>query len=739
MMETTTSSHPSDSDSAAFDRLHPSVRRWIWEQQWTELRDIQEAAIPILLDGDRDLLISAATAGGKTEAAFLPIVSAIAEDEESGIQALYVSPLKALINDQFRRLERLCEITEIPVTPWHGDVSAAVKRRVRERPAGIVLITPESLEALFVRRGADMPRLFAALRYVVIDELHAFIGTERGVQMQSLLARLEVALDRRVVRVGLSATLGDLGLAAECLRPGAGGAVVRLESKADNRELRVQVRGYISRIPFQNEGNEPASARHDIAAHMFSKLRGSHNLIFTGSRQYVELYADALRSLCEGQCLPNEFFPHHGSLSKDLRETVETRLKDGAMPTSVVCTTTLELGIDIGDVESVAQIGAPRSIAALRQRLGRSGRRPGKPAVLRLYIEEPELTARSHPLDMLRLKTVQTVAALRLLIDGWCEPPTPLALHLSTLAHQVLSVIAQHGGIKAAHAYAILCQAGPFRKVNKSLFADLLRSLGCPERGLIEQSPDGLLMLGKAGERLVEHYSFYSVFETPEEFRVMSGSRQLGVLPVDSPLAPEMMIIFAGRRWVVLAVHAADKVLEVAPAPGGIPPHFAGGEAGLLHDRLVAEIFQVYASSDVPPFLDANGRALLAEGRAAWRDWALDRVRMIPHGNSTLLFPWVGTIKRDSLALALRARGFKAAAWDVVIEVTASPESIRSALQDLARMSPPNPIALARAVETKQVEKYDCYLDEPLLCMAWAANRIDADAVPQIAGGIFSE
>jgi len=339
---------------------------------------------------------------------------------------------------------------------------------------------------------------------------------------------------------------------------------------------------------------------------------------------------------------------------------------------------------------------------------------------------------------MLRLETVQAVAALRLLIDGWCEPPTPLALHLSTLAHQVLAVIAQHGGIKAAHAFATLCQAGPFRKVDKSLFADLLRSLGKPEHGLIEQSPDGLLMLGEAGERLVEHYSFYSVFETPEEFRVMSGGRQLGVLPVDSPLSAEMMIVFAGRRGVVLAVHAADKILEVAPAPGGVPPRFAGGEAGPLHDRMVAEIFQVYAGSDVPPFLDANGRALLAEGREAWRRMDLDHERMVSHGNSTLLFPWVGTIKRDSLVLALRARGFKAAAWDVVIEVTASPESIRDALQDLARMPPPNPIALARAVETKQVEKYDCYLDEPLLCMAWAANRIDADAVPRIAARIIA-
>lgn len=728
-----TNSPPSSSDSASFDLLHASVRRWIWQRQWKELRDIQDNSIPVLLAGDRDVLISAATAGGKTEAAFLPIVSAIAEDEEPGFKALYIGPLKALINDQFHRLESLCEMAEVPVFRWHGDISASTKKKARERPAGIVLITPESLEALFVRRGAEITRLFASLRYVVIDELHAFIGSERGVQMQSLLARLEVAVDRRVVRVGLSATLGDLSLAAECLRPGGGGAVVRLDSKEDSRELRVQVRGYLTKASGQGEEKERPSARHDIAAHLFAKLRGSHNLIFAGARRDVELYADTLRSLCEDQRLPNEFLPHHGNLSKDLRETVEARLKDGSMPTSAVCTTTLELGIDIGDVESVAQIGAPRSIAALRQRLGRSGRRAGKPAVLRIYVEEPELTARSHVLDTLRLETVQAAAAVRLLVNGWCEPPLPLALHLSTLAHQVLALIAQHGGVKAGSAFATLCQAGPFRKVDKATFVDLLRSLGSPEHGLIEQSPDGLLMLAGNGERMVEHYGFYAVFETPEEYRVMSGGRQLGVLPVDSPLAPEMMIVFAGRRWVVLSVSATDKVLEVAPAPGGIPPNFTGGNVGPLHDRLVAECLAVYAGADVPAYLDANGRELLVEGRAAWQRLGLDSNRITSSGKSTLLFPWVGTTKRDSLFLALRAYGLKAEVSDIAIQVWAEQQEVIEVLRRLASSPPPDPIILARAVDNKLAEKYDDYLGEDLLCRAWAAGRIDADAIPHAA------
>lgn len=733
-----TNSPPSSSESS-FDLLHPAVRRWIWRQGWGELRDVQDAAIPLLLAGDGDALISAATAAGKTEAAFLPIVSAIADDGATGFKVLYLSPLKALINDQFRRLESLCEEAEVPVFRWHGDVAASSKRKAREQPAGIVLITPESLEALFIRRGTDIARLFAGLRYVVIDELHAFIGAERGVQMQSLLARLEVVLGRSVARVGLSATLGDLGLAAECLRPGAGSAVKLLASTADGRELRVQVRGYVTRREAGSGDKEPPSARHDIAAHLFDKLRGSHNLIFAGSRQYVELYADTLRELCEGKGLPNEFFPHHGSLSRELRETVEARLKDGSVPTNAVCTTTLELGIDIGDVESVAQIGAPRSIAALRQRLGRSGRRAGKPAILRIYVEEKEVTARGHPLDTLRLETAQSVAAIRLLVEGWCEPPVPLSLHLSTLAHQVLALIAQYGGIKPARAFTLLCQSGPFRKVTPAVFADLLRSLGNTENRLIEQAPDGTLMLGEVGERVVEHYGFYSVFETPEEFRVISGGRQLGMLPVDSPLAPEMMIVFAGRRWIVVAVHTAEKVLEVAPAPGGIPPKFGGGEAGEMHDRLAAEILSVYRGTDVPPFLDASGKELLAEGREAWRRLGLDHSRILAHGNDVLLFPWAGSRRRNSLFLALLSLGLNASIFDLAIEVTADRSAVEAALSHLALHPPPDPKCLARAVKTKQVDKYDPYLDEELLCLTWAAARIDAEAVPGLAAELLNQ
>ena len=208
-------------DSRSFDLLDERIRRWIWREGWTELRDAQERAVPALIDADRDVIIAAATAAGKTEAAFLPILSNLLRDDPCSGSVLYISPLKALINDQWSRLDNLCDALEIPVTGWHGDVSSGRKQRFVKKPTGVLLITPESLEAMFVTRGASLEATFGALRYVVVDELHAFIGSERGMQLQSLMRRVDRACGRNVPRVGLSATLGDMRLAAEFLRPRA--------------------------------------------------------------------------------------------------------------------------------------------------------------------------------------------------------------------------------------------------------------------------------------------------------------------------------------------------------------------------------------------------------------------------------------------------------------------------------------------------------------------------------------
>ncbi|MCY1000010.1 DEAD/DEAH box helicase [Myxococcus sp. MISCRS1] len=736
------SSHPSSSDpggaaSSAFHRLHPQVRRWVWTQGWKELRGIQEAAIVPILEGTQDVILSASTASGKTEAAFLPICSRLAEDAGGSVRAIYVGPLKALINDQFERLDGLCDGLHIPVHRWHGDVSQGHKARLLQSPAGILLITPESLEALFIRQGSALAGLFSGLEHIVIDELHAFIGTERGCQLQSLLHRVELSLRRTVPRVGLSATLGDMSLAAEFLRPGAGAKVRLCNSDSGGGELLLQLRGYRKRAPdarTPEEDEEPTDGppedEHDVGAHLFKTLRGTHNLVFANSRANVELYADLLRRRCEDARLPNEFFPHHGNLSKELREEAEAALKAKQRPVSLVCTTTLEMGIDVGSVQSIAQVGVPPSVSSLRQRLGRSGRKGG-PSVLRLYLQEAELTSTSPLPDQLRVRLVQSVAMLELLLTNWFEPPASGAFHFSTLVQQLLSLIAQHGGVKAGEAFLALCHEGPFARVSREDFVRFLRGLG--QRELLSQSSDGTLLLGRVGERLVNHYGFYAAFASVEEFRLVAGGRTLGTMPIDQPLFVGTYLIFGGRRWRVLAVRGDEKVVELEPAPAGRVPVFEPTGVGRVHDRVREQMRAIYAGEGLPRYLDARALELLAEARATFQRWRLGERSIVASGMEVHVFPWAGDAVVHTLALALQARGLSVQTLGPVLSVTGQQADVEGALRALVAEGPPRAESLTRHVENMALEKHDGFVPEDLLARDYAARYLDVEGAWRVA------
>ena len=732
-------SHPSSSEpSRGFDLLAEPVRRWIWNKGWQSLRDIQERAIPLLVNGEDDVIIAAATAGGKTEAAFLPLISQVLDRPgDGGFDLLYVGPLRALINDQFDRLGDLCDRAELPVFPWHGDISQGVKARARKSPCGVLLITPESLEALFVLRGLEIPKLFAGTRAVVIDELHALLDNERGIQLRSLLTRLEVALGRRIRRVGLSATLGAMDLVRGYLRPEAPENVVLLKSRSDPQELRVQIRGYLregDRGEDAEEETDGMAAERAVAKHLFSRLRGKSNLIFAGSRGSVEWYADTLRRISERERVPLEFFPHHASLSRDHRHDLERRLK-ADQATTAVCTSTLELGIDIGDIACVAQIGPPFSVASLRQRLGRSGRRANQPAVLRMYAIESDSDAEAHPLDRLHLGLLRSIAMVELLIENWCEPPAPQALHLSTLTHQVLSTIAERNGARADRLYRVLCEQGPFRRVTRRIFVSLLRQLGSESVALIEQNSDGTLLLGRRGEQLVEHYRFYAVFQTPEEYRIVADRKQLGTLPVVMILTVGMTIIFAGRRWRILSIHEDEKLIEVTADRTGRPPLF-GGAGGVVHDRVVEKMMYMLAGTAVPAYLDGAAGSILEHARREFQLLDLSRKPVCEIGvRNWLIATSSGSIKTWTLALVLRAKGYGVDVNDGFLCVRHDSEraSVEGALEAIAASQP---AALEESlVDGKNlvVEKFHPYLDPALLVADAVSSRVNFEALPQLA------
>lgn len=699
----------------------------------------------MIIKADRDVVIASSTASGKTEAAILPIASNIVSEPPAGLGVLYVSPLKALINDQFERLELLFEEMNVPVHRWHGDVSSNRKQSFFENPSGVLLITPESLEAMFVRRGSQIATLFGGLRYVVIDELHAFIGSERGRQLQSLLHRIEVAVGRRISRIALSATLGDMGLGCAFLRTDDADSVNVIVSSATSAEVRLQIRGYRCLAPLQenltsNDEDDQAAGNGlgdsvDIANDLFDKLRGGRHLVFANRRSDVELYAHRLaeRSALEG--LPNEFYPHHGSLDKSLREDAESALKAASRPATVVATTTLELGIDVGSVETITQIGPPPSVASMRQRLGRSGRR-GEPSIMRIYVQEKEITANTAPHEQLRIDLVQSIAMVNLLVEKWYEPPVHGALHLSTLVQQTLSAISQLGGSSAAQLWRTLCQQGPFRGVTVNLYADFLRCLGVHD--LIMQTHDHQIVLGLAGERMVNHYEFYTAFATPDEYRLVAGTRALGTMPITQPVIEGMHMIFAGRRWSIVTVDVEHRLIELKPARSGRAPMF-GGAGALIHDRVREEMYNIYQSDVQLPFLSKMAKDLLEEGKRAFSRYELSRSRILSRGKDIILFPWIGDRSMSTLIVQLNAVGLRAASEGVAIVVTDSSErEVRHHLQTLVSKGPISPVSLAATIPNKLNQKNHVWLNEYLLNLDYASSELDTQGAYQAVSKLLS-
>lgn len=739
-------SRPSGSDefTEAFDRLHPDIRRWIYQKGWTELREVQARSIDVILGTKSDAVIAAATAAGKTEAAFLPVLTEICEDHAPGFRVLYVGPLRALINDQFFRLEELCEALKIPVAKWHGDVSDAMRRRARERPEGILLITPESLEAIFVLRPEYIKRMFERLSFILVDELHVFLSSDRGVHLASLLKRLEYRLQNRPRRIGLSATIGDLKLAASWLRPDDPSSVELVEVASGRGELKLQVRGITAPlvrvgITGQIAGASEDAALRQVADHLLEVMRANGNhLIFTKRRREVETLSDMLRTACESSGFPNEFFPHHGNLSRDARETLEARLKEGTLPTTAVTTATLELGIDIGSVETVAQLGAPRSTSALRQRLGRSGRRAGKPAVLRIYTVEQEMEARSSLLDRLRLETVQSIATVQLLLARWIEPPSPLTLHLSTMLHQVMASIVEYGGATASRLFQVLGGPGPFAAVDASVFEKLLRDMASAIPPLLEQASDGTLMLGPLGEAITDKYDFYAVFKTPEEFKIVADGRTLGTVSINNSFGPDDYIIFSGLRWRVLDVDDRGRVVRVEAAPAGRVPKFEGTEPGPIHDRVVATMKEVFIGSDTPIYLDKPAAMHLEEARRAFRDAELSIRQVALDDDQLILFPWCGTSALNALRFALRRGGIKVTPMSIALGVPRNEiDQLLNVLKSLVNGPLVDASELADFDENLERSKYDQYISRDLLRQAAAADRLDVSSMSSHCRGLL--
>jgi ATP-dependent Lhr-like helicase len=726
---------------SAFQRLHPKLQEALYRMQWTKLRPIQVDAIHEVFDGDGDLIIAARTAAGKTEAAFLPILSRLLAEPATGVRAIYVGPLKALINDQFSRLEVLCQEAEIPVHKWHGDVAATPKRRLLEQPSGVLLITPESIESLFVNHPHRLAGVFSRLTYVVIDELHSFIGTERGAHLRSLISRLASKSREPVRQVGLSATFGtDIAGVCRWLRPTAPDGVKIIEDP-EKKAIHLKILGFLRppRPRTQSAGTKAADLPlGDLERDVYDSFHGKTALIFANSKGYIEALADFSRRESERRGAPDLFRVHHGSLSKGEREQTEDDLKS-ARPTATFCSSTLEMGIDVGNVKLVGQVGPTWSVSSLAQRLGRSGRKEGEPSVIRIYIDEDEPEQHTSLFNRLYQDLLQAAAMTELLLEKWCEPPQTDRLHLSTLVQQVLSLITEKGGAKADELYGRLVTDGGFPHVDQATFIQVLRSMGASD--LIEQSPEGLLITGMLGEKIVRGHDFYVAFLVHEEYRVSDGGHHIGNVTADPTFEPDGYLILAGRRWKILDIDHERRTISVKPSPGGRVPRFEGDRWIDIHPRVRLAMKLLLSRTDLPVFLDMTARELLVQARSAARDSGLLLSPFLQDGPDAIWFTWTGSrIQRTLHGLGEHFGQVKVHDEHIALvfaktTVAQVQEVYRGFLEHC-----PDAISIAQKFEGRAHEKYERYLSDDLTACIFARERVDVEgAVEKIRADVGIE
>lgn len=722
---------------SAFEMLDRRVQRKLYAMKWPSLRPIQVDAIKAYLGSAKHLMLMAETATGKTEAAFLPALSAIADEPFGSVRALYVGPLKALINDQFARVEELCTHLDMPVHRWHGDVTAAKKDALVKRPGGILLITPESLESLLVNRTAHLPDLFGGLRAIVIDELHAFLDGERGLHLASLLRRIARyhSPDVPVTRlIGLSATIGDRSIGQRYLSPDDPEAVEVIADDGDGAEIRMRVHGYNGHSLIKEAGVDPndeditpetfvdAAIADDLVEH----CRGHSNLVFANAKGDIEIMADSANEGCRLAGLSESFLVHHGSLSKEVREDTEERMKSDR-PYTAICSSTLEMGIDIGSVRLVGQIGAPWSVASLKQRMGRSGRKPGEARRLRCYADCTVTPEPANLISLIPIELLQTIAVCELMLEGWVEPPAADGIDLSTLTHQIISTIAECGAAHAEDLHVRLCRDGPFRNVRPELFVRLLRALGSAD--IIEQGADGKLILGLLGEKLRARRDFYAAFASRTEYAVLAGSRLLGALPLDTLPKPGDHIVFAARRWQVKDVHPERQEIHVEPAKRRKRPSFVSA-GGAIHHRVIDRMRTILAGDAPVLYLDADARDALIEARSHAQAHRLAERRWFSiNPKTTVWLTWTGTIETMTYQALLKSVGVDARSEIVGLVCNCSSADL-SAIVNRWSASIPDLLILAEHVQPKRRRKYDEHLPDDLLdegiasWMRWAAPII---------------
>ncbi len=781
-----------------FDRYAPFVQDFIYDHDWEGLRSIQVAAAEAIFDTDEHVLLTAQTASGKTEAAFFPILTEFWEDPPASIGAVYIGPLKALINDQFMRLEDLCIEADIPVWRWHGDVAQSHKRKLMQHPSGILQITPESLEALLMHRHALVPRLFCDLRYVVIDEVHSLLRGDRGGQTLCLIERLSRMAGVNPRRIGLSATIGDPKRTGAFLAAGTGRGCIIPRFEEPRRTWRLSMEHFyitgpqaterandfsptgdtdtgIMRADGTIEADVVAVERMDANAlpdesadgdadlerdtqaellaptdrapenadpgigYIFERTRGAKCLVFVNSREEAEAVCTMLRAYCEVNHEPDRFLIHHGNLSSAIRESAEEVMRDDERLDTTVTTATLELGIDIGRLERAFQIDAPFTVSSFLQRMGRTGRR-GEPPEMHFVMREESPEPRTTMPETIPWKLLQGIALVQLYREEkWVEPPRTERLPYSLLYHQTMATLASTGELTPAELAARVLTLSYFHRISADDFRILLRHLIETEH--IQLTEGGGLIVGLAGERYTNSFKFYAVFQENEEFTVRSESAELGTIV--NPPPPGERIAIAGACWVVEEVDWKRHLVYATQVKGRVPAYF-GDCPGDIHTHILERMRRVLGSHETYPYLLDNARARLRQAR---RTAELSGAAIEPlinlGGKTWVLLPWLGSyaflalerLLKIKCAGELGLRGLDSSRpYFMQFQMNADAETFFQVVAEAAEADF-DPVELVYPGEVPYFEKYDEFLPAELVRKGFAEGVLDIEGMRERVRG----
>lgn len=634
----------------SFDRLDPAIRHYIYDQGWQALRPIQETAIRMVMDTDENLVLASPTASGKTEAAYLPAISTM-DWEEGSVRILAISPLIALINDQFKRTHDLCRHLDLPVVAWHGEASAAKKKKILDHPAGIVIMTPESLEAMLDLHPERADRLFSGLEWIFVDELHAFLGTARGVQVRALLARLLNRIPARPRFIGMSATIARANIGeVKAFFPSDKVSRILLDSRTRDIESDLFLYRPQDLSDEEREGlQEEAGDR--VLDGVYACLKEENLLIFPNSRKKVEETADGLKRRAQKEAWDVAIFAHHSSVEKGLREEVEAFVKHPNRPFAVCATSTLELGIDIGSVDGVVQIEAPPSAVSLSQRLGRSGRgEVFDPTQGKNKLQ----AARLHFFASRDASFLQGVSALEMARKGELDGTAPLAKPYDVLAHQTLALLMERSGMPLSQVLDIPKTIPALAFASRTDMEDLLDDFLDKDYIEIMPGPEEEVIIGLGAEKMVGSRDFFSLFQADRDYEVVHGKERVGKLPLSPDLQVGSRFLLTARVWEVTAILDRSRKIMVKAASRGKGPTFGGRGmevSGLLRRRML----EVLRNPPEVVLRDPDFKAAFDRMNEAYPDSTYIQVQEREAGDLKLAL-FIGTAMERTLYLHLLAQ-----------------------------------------------------------------------------------